>query len=46
MRYSLGYHPSVQRPKGKFCSIKVKLAPEVKKSVGDVVVEARQGYYR
>ncbi len=46
MRYSLGYHPSVQKPKGKFCTIKVKLAPEVKKSVGDVVVEARQGYYR
>jgi VWFA-related protein len=46
MRYSLGYHPSVQKPKGKFCTIKVKLSPEVKKSVGDVVVEARQGYYR
>lgn len=46
MRYSLSYHPSAQKPKGKFCTIKVKLAPEVKKSVGDVVVEARQGYYR
>jgi VWFA-related protein len=46
MRYSLGYHPSLQKPKGKFCTIKVKLSPEVKKSVGDVVVEARQGYYR
>jgi VWFA-related protein len=46
MRYSLGYHPSMQKPKGKFCTIKVKLAPEVKRSVGDVVVEARQGYYR
>jgi VWFA-related protein len=46
MRYSLGYHPSVQKPKGKFCTIKVKLAPEVKKSVGDVIVEAKQGYYR
>lgn len=46
MRYSLGYHPSVQKPKGKFCTIKVKLAQEIRKSVGDVVVEARQGYYR
>jgi VWFA-related protein len=46
MRYSLGYHPSVQKPKGKFCAIKVKLAPEVRKSLGDVVVEAREGYYR
>jgi VWFA-related protein len=46
MRYSLGYHPSAPQPKGKFCTIKVKLAPEVKKSVGDVVVEAKQGYYR
>jgi VWFA-related protein len=46
MRYSLGYHPSGQKPKGKFCAIKVKLTPEVKKSIGDVVLEARQGYYR
>ena len=46
MRYSLGYHPSGQKPKGKYCAIKVKLAPEVKKTIGDVVVEARQGYYR
>jgi len=46
MRYSLAYHPSEQKPKGKYCTIKVKLAPETKKSIGDVVVEARQGYYR
>lgn len=46
MRYSLGYHPSAQKPRGKFCAIKVKLAPEARKAVGDVVVEARQGYYR
>ena len=46
MRYSLGYHPSVQKPKGKYCAIKVKLTPEAKKTVGNVVVEARQGYYR
>jgi VWFA-related protein len=46
MRYSLGYHPSAQKPRGKYCAIKVKLAPEVKKTMGDVVVEAKQGYYR
>jgi len=46
MRYSLGYHPSTQKPKGKYCAIKVRLAPEAKKSLGNVVVEARQGYYR
>ena len=46
MRYTLGYHPSAQRPKGKYCAIKVKLTPETKKAVGNVVVEARQGYYR
>lgn len=46
MRYSLGYHPSAQKPKGKYCVIRVRLAPEVKKAMGKVVVEARQGYYR
>ena len=46
MRYNLGYHPSAQKPRGKYCAIKVKLAPEVKKTMGDVVVEAKQGYYR
>ncbi|HEY2169701.1 MAG TPA: VWA domain-containing protein [Candidatus Angelobacter sp.] len=46
LRYSLGYHPSGQKPKGKYCAIKVKLAPEAKKAVGNVVVEARQGHYR
>jgi len=46
MRYSLGYHPSAQKPKGKYCTIKVKVAPEAKKAIGNVVVEARQGYYR
>jgi VWFA-related protein len=46
MRYSLGYHPAAQKPKGKYCTIKVKLAPPAKKTVGNVLVEARQGYYR
>ena len=46
MRYSLGYHPSAQKPRGKFCAIRVKLSPEAKKAAGEVLVEARQGYYR
>jgi VWFA-related protein len=46
LRYSLGYHPSRQKAKGKYCVIKVKLAPEARKALRDVVVEARQGYYR
>jgi VWFA-related protein len=46
MRYTLAYHPSAQKPKGKYCAIKVKLATETRKAIGNVVVEARQGYYR
>ena len=46
LRYTLGYHPSRQRPKGKYCAIKVKLTPEARKALGNVVLEARQGYYR
>lgn len=46
LRYSLGYHPSVARPRGQFCAIKVKLTPEAGRSYRDAVVEARQGYYR
>ena len=46
MRYSLGYHPSAQKPRGKFCAIRVKLSSEAKKAAGEVLVEARQGYYR
>jgi VWFA-related protein len=46
LRYSLGYHPSISKPKGKYCAIKVKLTPEALKSAGKVTVEAKQGYYR
>lgn len=45
LRYSLSYHPSVDKPDGKFCAIKVKLRP-AQKSQGHFVVEAKQGYYR
>jgi VWFA-related protein len=46
MRYTLAYHPSGLKAKGKYCAIKVKLTPETKKAIGKVTVEARQGYYR
>jgi len=46
MRYTLVYHPSAQKPKGKYCAIKVKLTPEARKAIRNVVVEAKQGYYR
>jgi VWFA-related protein len=46
LRYSLGYRPSVRQPQGKFCTIKVKLAPDARKSNRHAVVEAREGYYR
>jgi VWFA-related protein len=46
MRYTLGYHPSSQKPQGKFCAIKVKLAPEAKQAIGEVILETKQGYYR
>lgn len=45
MRYSLGYHPLAQKPKGRFSTIKIKLTPEALKAAGSVVVEAKQGYY-
>ncbi len=45
-RYALSYHPSRPRPPGQFCAIRVRLSPEAKKRLGDVVVEAKSGYYR
>jgi hypothetical protein len=45
LRYVLAYHPSANKPAGKFCAIKVKLAPELAKRK-NLVVEAKQGYYR
>lgn len=45
LRYSLSYHPSTPKPPNGFCSIKVKLSPELAKQK-NLVVEAKQGYYR
>lgn len=46
LRYSLGYRPSTRRPAGKYCAIKVRLAPELRKSQRNLTVEAKSGYYR
>ena len=43
--YTLGYHPSVTRPRGRFCAIKVKLSPDVERAE-HTLIEARRGYYR
>jgi VWFA-related protein len=46
LRYCLGYRPSSTKAKGKYCTIKVKLSPELRKSQKNLVVEAKSGYYR
>jgi hypothetical protein len=46
LRYTLGYHPSLTRQKGRFCAIKVKLSPDVQRTEHNPLVEARRGYYR
>ncbi|HEY6271224.1 MAG TPA: VWA domain-containing protein [Terriglobales bacterium] len=45
-RYSLGYRPSTRKPEGKYCAIKVKLAPEFRRAQKNLIVEAKSGYYR
>jgi VWFA-related protein len=45
LRYTLAYHPSAKKPAGRFCTIKVKLAPEIARQK-NVIVEAKRGYYR
>lgn len=46
LRYTLAYSPSVAKPQGSFCTIKVELAPAVKKLQKELMVKARHGYYR
>jgi VWFA-related protein len=46
LRYSLGYRPSSGKAQGKYCAIKVKLSPELRKSQKGLQVEAKSGYYR
>ena len=46
LRYTLGYSPSVAKPEGSFCSIKVELAPAIKKLQKELMIKAKQGYYR
>lgn len=45
-RYTIAYYPSVQQPKGKFCAIKIRIAPQVEKREGKLLVRTKTGYYR
>ena len=45
-RYTLGYHPTGNKPRGKYCTIEVKLSPDTRKTHEGAVIEAREGYYR
>jgi hypothetical protein len=45
-RYTLGYYPSVNQPKGKFCEIKHQIRAETQKREGRMVVRTKKGYYR
>ena len=45
-RYSFGYRPSVEQPPGKFCKIKLTVAPKVEKREGKLAVRTSAGYYR
>ena len=45
-RYTLAYAPNVDRPTGRFCAIKLKLASEVEKREGKLLIRAKRGYYR
>lgn len=45
-RYSFGYRPSVEQPPGKFCRIKLTVAPRVEKREGKLAVRTSAGYYR
>lgn len=48
-RYTLGYKPSIPKPEGTFCQLRLQLNPATLKAHGDlhkVQVRTRQGYYR
>jgi VWFA-related protein len=50
-RYTLGYSPSNSQPAGKFCSIQLKLSPDLYAREPElrparVVVRTKRGYYR
>jgi VWFA-related protein len=45
-RYTLGYAPTSRAPAGAFCRIKVRVARQIAKQDGKLIVHATQGYYR
>jgi len=45
-RYTIGYYPSVEQPKGKFCQIKLKISEDSESRAGRLMVRTKKGYYR
>ena len=45
-RYVLSYHSSGNSGKGRLHTIQLKIAPEVEKREGKLIVRTRRGYYR
>lgn len=45
-RYTLGYAPSARKPDGRFCRLRVSVAPRSAGADGKLVVHAMRGYYR
>jgi hypothetical protein len=44
--YTIGYHPSIEKPAGAFCRVKVALAPDAPLRPKEWQTLAREGYYR
>lgn len=45
-RYTIAYYPSVQKPKGEFCKIKIQISSEAQRREGHMQVRTKTGYYR
>ena len=45
-RYTIAYYPSAPKPKGTFCRLKLRIAPEAERRSGHVRVRTKTGYYR
>ncbi len=45
-RYTVGYRPSVEKPSGTYCTLRVELAPNGALRADEWAVLARRGYYR
>jgi len=45
-RYTVGYYPSVKRPKGTFCRTRIEAGTETGKRDSRLIVRTKKGYYR